>query len=63
MNKVADGPPGKFYKSEHALVLLDSLKLSDSYARLVLDKGADHNQSGHFGKLVARLQTGELVRR
>lgn len=62
MNKDASGPPGKFYKEQHALIMLDTLKVTDSYARLGLDNNPDDAQKRHFDRFLAKLQAGDLVR-
>ena len=62
MNKATNGPPGKFYKEQHALVMLDTLQVTGSYARVLLDQSSSEDQQRHFAKFSERLKAGELVR-
>lgn len=53
--------PGKFYKEQNALSLLDSLKLKDAAARFSLEANADEDLKEHFQRFCSRLFAGELV--
>lgn len=53
--------PGKFYKSEHALALLDALRAADFSAKLEIDPAASDAQKEHFERFCSRLRAGELV--
>ncbi|EMD38005.1 hypothetical protein CERSUDRAFT_82208 [Gelatoporia subvermispora B] len=52
--------PGKFYKEQNALSLLDSLKLKDAAARFSLEANADEDLKEHFQRFCSRLFAGEL---
>lgn len=54
-------PPGKFYKSEHALTVLQAFRTEGSTARLVLDPSANESHRPHFARFCSRLHAGELV--
>jgi len=54
------GPPGKFYKNEHAPTVLQTFRLEDSTARLILDPAADESHRQHFARFCSRLHAGEL---
>lgn len=54
--------PGKFYKREHALTVLQAFRAEGSTARLILDPGADESHRPHFDRFCSRLHAGELVR-
>ena len=54
-------PPGKFYKSEHALTVLQAFRTEGSTARLTLDPSADESHRPHFARFCSRLHAGELV--
>lgn len=56
-----NNPPGKFYKSEHALPVLQAFRTEGSTARLILDPGADELHRAHFARFCSRLHAGELV--
>ncbi|CCM04595.1 uncharacterized protein FIBRA_06777 [Fibroporia radiculosa] len=53
------GPTGKFYKGEHVPALLDTLRVQDSSARLVLGSATDAEKT-QFEHFQARLKSGEL---
>ncbi|KAI0726642.1 hypothetical protein C8Q72DRAFT_791109 [Fomitopsis betulina] len=55
-----NNPPGKFYKSEHALPVLQAFRTEGSTARLILDPGADELHRAHFARFCSRLHAGEL---
>jgi hypothetical protein len=57
------GPPGKFYRKEPALAVLDSLATGGSSARVSLDLDSDEKQAQIFERFVAKLRAGELVSR
>ncbi|OCH92216.1 hypothetical protein OBBRIDRAFT_751660 [Obba rivulosa] len=52
--------PGKFYKEQHALSLLDSLSLKDAVARLSLDSDVSEDLKKHFERFSSRLFAGDL---
>ncbi|KAH9935031.1 uncharacterized protein B0H18DRAFT_1114848 [Fomitopsis serialis] len=49
-----------FYKNEHAPTILQTFRLEDSTARLVLDPAADNSHHQHFARFCSRLHAGEL---
>lgn len=57
----ARNPTGKFYKDNHAITLVDTLKAKESYARVTLGEAAIDDHKKHFERFVTRLQGAELV--
>jgi hypothetical protein len=62
VTKCPNGPPGKFYRDQFALSLLDCLRTGGSAARISVDEAADESQKSNFERFCARLLLGELVR-
>lgn len=55
------GPPGKFYGSDAALTLLNTIRAGGPSARIIMgDDSSDENKK-HFERFCARLHAGDLV--
>ena len=57
----ARNPTGKFYKDNHAIALVDTLKAKGSYARVTPGEAATDDHQKHFERFISRLQSAELV--
>lgn len=55
------GPPGKFYRGESALSLLDTLRTGGPSARLMPAPDVTEEQNAHFERFRLRLNDGDLV--
>lgn len=61
VGKSPKGPPGKFYREQFALALINTLRTGGHSARVVPTPDAWDNQKLHFERFRARLDEGELV--
>lgn len=61
VSKTPRGPPGKFYRAQGALSLLNTLRTGGPSARVVSDANASDEQKVHFDRFCSRLNEGELV--
>ncbi|RDX56777.1 hypothetical protein OH76DRAFT_1395910 [Lentinus brumalis] len=60
LDPLARNPIGKFYKDEHALALVDTLRAQGSHARLALSDSANDEHKKHLERFISRLQAGEM---
>ncbi|KAM5535164.1 hypothetical protein V8D89_011100 [Ganoderma adspersum] len=60
LDATARNPTGKFYKDDHAIALVDTLKAKASYARVTAGEAATDDHKEHLERFISRLQNGEL---
>ncbi|PIL23993.1 hypothetical protein GSI_13744 [Ganoderma sinense ZZ0214-1] len=60
LDATARNPTGKFYKDQHAIALVETLKAKASYARVTPGETATEDHKKHFERFISRLQNDEL---